>query len=174
VAAPCLTRFCSWLQADAQLAYLSRAGLVQAVISEDSDCLPYGCENVLFKMDWSGDCQEIKASRLGEATELGLSNWEPEKVCAAPSKSTATSTADNVAVLYAQFLHMCILSGCDYLDSIPGMGIKSAHKYVKQSRGKDQVPAGRWRGGSGGGGNTNASSSSFDRFSDVFDLKDSL
>jgi exonuclease-1 len=28
------------------------------------------------------------------------------------------------------FLNMCILSGCDYLPSINGMGIKNAHKYV--------------------------------------------
>lgn len=27
---------------------------------------------------------------------------------------------------------MCILSGCDYLDSIPGIGIKRAWEFMKQ------------------------------------------
>lgn len=33
-------------EADAQLAYLSRTGYVHAVISEDSDLLPFGCTRV--------------------------------------------------------------------------------------------------------------------------------
>lgn len=40
-------------EADAQLAYLSRSGLVHAVITEDSDCLPYGCKKVPYsRMPW--------------------------------------------------------------------------------------------------------------------------
>lgn len=34
-------------EADAQLAYLNKAGLVQAVITEDSDLLAFGCKKVL-------------------------------------------------------------------------------------------------------------------------------
>jgi len=33
-------------EADAQLAYLTANGLVDAVISEDSDTIPYGCSEV--------------------------------------------------------------------------------------------------------------------------------
>ena len=33
-------------EADAQLAFLSRTGAVDVVITEDSDCLPYGCKKV--------------------------------------------------------------------------------------------------------------------------------
>lgn len=33
-------------EADAQLAYLIRSGAVDVVITEDSDCLPYGCRKV--------------------------------------------------------------------------------------------------------------------------------
>jgi len=43
-------------EADAQLAYLARQGLVDAVISEDSDNLPYGVGRVVFK--WDGRCGE--------------------------------------------------------------------------------------------------------------------
>lgn len=33
-------------EADAQLAYLARTGVVELVISEDSDTIPYGCPQV--------------------------------------------------------------------------------------------------------------------------------
>ena len=33
-------------EADAQLAYLMKAGITQAIISEDSDLLVYGCQKV--------------------------------------------------------------------------------------------------------------------------------
>lgn len=32
------------------------------------------------------------------------------------------------------FAMMCILAGCDYLDSPKGMGIRTAHKVVKQGK----------------------------------------
>ena len=32
-----------------------------------------------------------------------------------------------------KFRHMCILSGCDYLPSIKGLGLYKAHKYMKRS-----------------------------------------
>mmetsp|Transcript_105407 Transcript_105407/g.187457 ORF Transcript_105407/g.187457 Transcript_105407/m.187457 type:complete len:588 (+) Transcript_105407:81-1844(+) len=46
-------------EADAQLAYMCRRGWVQAVISEDSDLLAYGCPNTFFKMDRYGDGELI-------------------------------------------------------------------------------------------------------------------
>lgn len=36
-------------EADAQLAYLNKAGIVQAVITEDSDLLAFGCKKVLVE-----------------------------------------------------------------------------------------------------------------------------
>eukprot|EP00923_Selenidium_pygospionis_P004817 GHVN01007988.1.p1 GENE.GHVN01007988.1~~GHVN01007988.1.p1 ORF type:complete len:827 (-),score=223.23 GHVN01007988.1:157-2637(-) len=46
-------------EADAQLAYLCRVGYVDAVISEDSDLLAYGCPRVIYKMNRYGDGHEI-------------------------------------------------------------------------------------------------------------------
>jgi len=51
-------------EADAQLGYLSISGYVDAVISEDSDLLAYGCNRVLFKMDKFGNGEEINLDRL--------------------------------------------------------------------------------------------------------------
>ncbi|OBZ67329.1 Exodeoxyribonuclease 1 [Grifola frondosa] len=38
-------------EADAQLAYLEKIGLVDGIITEDSDLLVFGCKTVLFKME---------------------------------------------------------------------------------------------------------------------------
>lgn len=36
-------------------------------------------------------------------------------------------------------LEMCILSGCDYLQSLPGMGLKKAHALVRKFKSYDKV-----------------------------------
>lgn len=36
-------------------------------------------------------------------------------------------------------LEMCILSGCDYLQSLPGMGLKKAHALIKKFKSYDKV-----------------------------------
>lgn len=36
-------------------------------------------------------------------------------------------------------LEMCILSGCDYLQSLPGMGLKRAHAIIKRFKSYDKV-----------------------------------
>lgn len=98
-------------EADAQMAWLDRVGLVEAVITEDSDLLLFGCKRVLFKLDKTGYADEICIERLGESTELDLRMFP-----------------------YHSFRHMCMLSGCDYLPSIHGMGLKTAYKYLSKYR----------------------------------------
>jgi len=46
-------------EADAQLAYLYHQKIVDVVITEDSDLLAFGVDKVLFKMDPSGNGDEI-------------------------------------------------------------------------------------------------------------------
>lgn len=36
-------------------------------------------------------------------------------------------------------LEMCILSGCDYLPSLPGMGVKRAHALIQKLKGHEKV-----------------------------------
>ena len=38
-------------EADAQLAFLSINNIVDSVISEDSDLIPFGCKDIIFKLD---------------------------------------------------------------------------------------------------------------------------
>ena len=98
-------------EADAQLAFLSRQGLVDFVITEDSDALVFGCQRTLFKLDPDGNGMEIQLRNLGANSDLSFVNWSPD-----------------------MFLDMCLLCGCDYLASIPGLGIKTAHRLVKEHR----------------------------------------
>lgn len=89
-------------EADAQLAYLSRRGLVDCVVSIDSDMIPFGCERVLYKMgeDGYGDLYE-KSSHL------------------------YLKTLD-----YDSLVRLCVLTGCDYLPSPKGIGISRAYDAV--------------------------------------------
>ena len=103
-------------EADAQLAYLSRAGLVDLVVTEDSDSLVYGCKRVLFKMDADGSGMEIQLRNLGANNEISFVNWSPD-----------------------MFMDMCILSGCDYTPSIPGLGMKTAHSIVREHRTPNRI-----------------------------------
>uniref|UniRef100_A0A668AS72 Exonuclease 1 n=1 Tax=Myripristis murdjan TaxID=586833 RepID=A0A668AS72_9TELE len=100
-------------EADAQLAFLSKSGLAHAVITEDSDLLAFGCKKVILKMDKQGNGLEIDQSHLGRCRSLG-----------------DVFTED-------KFRHMCILSGCDYLPSLHGIGLGKACKLLRIANNPD-------------------------------------
>ncbi|XP_047377062.1 exonuclease 1 isoform X2 [Sciurus carolinensis] len=102
-------------EADAQLAYLNKAGIVQAIITEDSDLLAFGCKKVILKMDQFGNGLEIDQARLGMCKQLG-DIFTEEK-----------------------FRYMCILSGCDYLSSLRGIGLAKACKVLRLANNPDIV-----------------------------------
>lgn len=56
-------------EADAQLAFLSKEDIVDAIITEDSDLLVFGAKKVLYKMDESGNGKLIQLSDLGKANK---------------------------------------------------------------------------------------------------------
>ena len=86
-------------EADAQLAYLWQAGTIQGVITEDSDTIPYGCDNVLYKMDKAGNGQLFRRSALGsvpagKVNPLLPSDMSDEQVrCCAPSPPPRSNDA---------------------------------------------------------------------------------
>ncbi|XP_071790435.1 uncharacterized protein [Asterias amurensis] len=100
-------------EADAQLAYLAKKGIVQAVITEDSDLVAFGCPRVIYKLDLNGNGLEIEASRLEKVTKMG-SRYSAEK-----------------------FRYMCIAAGCDYLPSLPGIGLGKARKLFQVATNPD-------------------------------------
>ncbi|KAL3823288.1 hypothetical protein ACHAXA_003436 [Cyclostephanos tholiformis] len=100
-------------EADAQMARLAHTGVVDLVITEDSDILVYGCPRALFKLDFTSyQGQEIQLMKdLGENSTPSFRNWTHD-----------------------MFVFMCIISGCDYCKGVPGIGIKLAHKLVRIHR----------------------------------------
>ncbi|CAN6454363.1 unnamed protein product [Victoria cruziana] len=96
-------------EADAQLAFLSINQRVEAIITEDSDLIPFGCNKIIFKMNKYGDGLLFQYARLQQNKELNLAGFTKQML-----------------------LEMCILSGCDYLQSLPGMGPKRAHAMVRR------------------------------------------
>lgn len=96
-------------EADAQLAYLERKGVIQGIISEDSDLLVFGAKCLLTKLDQYGDCVEINRSDFAACREISLVGWTD-----------------------AEFRRMAILSGCDYLTNINKMGLKTAYRFVRK------------------------------------------
>jgi exonuclease 1 len=141
-------------QADAQLAYLARCGMIDAVVTEDSDVLAFGCPRVLFKLEPSGHAQEVRVlgprnchgrglgavlkrachARRGYLSqmeafliELARVDWQVRQ----EDLFSGRGELDMRGWDLERFLAMCVLSGCDYLPSIPGLGLKSV-------RGRDE------------------------------------
>lgn len=100
-------------EADAQLSYLIRQGHVDAIISEDSDCIPYGCENIIFKLSRDGSCSSLCLSDLQSTFIKGFDLRKFDK--------------DMLQIL-------CTAAGCDYLNSVKNFGIKKAHGMVTRHK----------------------------------------
>ncbi|XP_058102596.1 exonuclease 1 [Magnolia sinica] len=109
-------------EADAQLAYLStlneEQGGIAAVITEDSDLMAYGCQAIIFKMDRYGNGEEVVLDKVFNSVIGGLSFkcFDQEL-----------------------FAGMCVLAGCDFLPSVPGIGTKRAYSLVSKYRNLDRV-----------------------------------
>ncbi|KAJ2454507.1 Rad2 nuclease [Coemansia sp. RSA 2336] len=97
-------------EADAQLAFLESAGIISAAISEDSDLVVFGCQRLVLKMDQYGSATIFDRSKMDRAKAVDIKGWSNE-----------------------QIRQMCILSGCDYAASAPGIGLKRAHRYVSRA-----------------------------------------
>ncbi|CAK8578633.1 unnamed protein product [Lathyrus sativus] len=103
-------------EADAQMTFLAISKQVDAVITEDSDLIPFGCPRIIFKMDKFGQAVQFQYSMLQKNKELSFEGFNRQML-----------------------LEMCILSGCDYLPSLPGMGLKKAHASMKKFKSYDRV-----------------------------------
>ena len=115
-------------EADAQLAYMYKQGVVSGVVSEDSDLIAFGCHRLLSKMDTNGDFVDLrldwafrgpdsplKPSNLGELGKL--EKWDE-----------------------SMFVDLCILSGSDYkLGKISGIGIKKAFVLINRFRSMNRI-----------------------------------
>lgn len=97
-------------EAEATCAALARLGLVDAVVSEDMDTLCFGAPVLLRGLSSSATkktpVQEIRLARVLTDFEMSMQ----------------------------QFIDLSILLGCDYCDSIAGIGPKKAFDAIKEHK----------------------------------------
>ncbi|OMP85074.1 Flap endonuclease 1 [Diplodia seriata] len=102
-------------EAEAQCAALARAGKVYAAASEDMDTLTFNSPVLLRHLTFSEQrkepIQEIYLDKVLEGLEM---NRE-------------------------QFIDLCILLGCDYVDPIKGIGPSTALKLIREHKDLDGV-----------------------------------
>ena len=93
------------LEAETTCADLCKRGLVDAVLSEDTDVMAYAAPVFLSKINTTnGTCMRIKYPDILEQLEL---------------KSE-------------EFLDLCIMCGCDYNENIFRVGPEKAYKYIQK------------------------------------------
>jgi exonuclease 1 len=103
-------------EADAQLVYLERQGIIGGIVSDDSDLLVFGAKRLITKLDQYGQCIEINRRDFNACREVSFVGWDD-----------------------AMFRRMAILSGCDYLDGLPNFGLKTAHRMLRKHKTVDRV-----------------------------------
>ncbi|CAK7565318.1 MAG: Rad2 nuclease [Sporothrix epigloea] len=103
-------------EADAQMVYLERQGIVSGILSEDSDLLVFGAKRLLTKLDMQGRCIEINRREFCACREISLTDFSD-----------------------TNFRHMAILSGCDYLEGIGNIGLKTAYRMIRKHKSIEKV-----------------------------------
>ncbi|ORZ03865.1 PIN domain-like protein [Syncephalastrum racemosum] len=95
-------------EAEAQCAELARAGKVYAAASEDMDTLTFRSPTLLRHLTFS------------EARKMPIDEVNLEKALT------------GLDMPYEQFVDLCILLGCDYVESIKGVGPARAYSMMKE------------------------------------------
>lgn len=96
-------------EADAQLVFLERHGIITGIITEDSDLLVFGAKRLLTKLDPYGNCVEVNRRDFCAVREISLTGWTDD-----------------------QFRQMAIFSGCDYLEGVGNIGLKTAYRMLRK------------------------------------------
>jgi len=146
-------------EADAQLAWLMQHGLVDACITEDSDLVAFGCDRLFIRLERGGQGREIVVSDLVTLTQP----TDP----ATPMSASTTAFLKRLRSVYLRgdMLGLCVLSGCDYLPSLRGVGLRTAAKWwddyrcievilLQMKRTKDKAAKTAKRKGAAGGGSS--------------------
>jgi flap endonuclease-1 len=102
-------------EAEAQAAALARAGAVYATGTEDMDALTFQTPVLIRKLTFAS------------ASKAMLQSINYQKAL------------EGLGLDHAAFVDLCILLGCDYCDSIKGVGPKTALKLMKQYGSIEQI-----------------------------------
>lgn len=102
-------------EAEAQCAAMAKSGKVFAVATEDMDALTFGSSVLLRHMTFS------------EARKMPIQEFHLEKVL------------EGLKLSHEQFIDLCIMLGCDYCDSIKGIGPKRAIDLINQHKSLEKI-----------------------------------
>lgn len=90
-------------EAEKYCAFLQKQGLVDYTVTDDTDAMTFGCDNVL-RTGIMGNLTEVDTKSILESFEMSQS----------------------------QFIDFCILAGCDYCPYIPKIGCLTAYALIKK------------------------------------------
>lgn len=102
-------------EAEAQCSALVKAGKVFATGTEDMDALTFGSNVLLRHLTFS------------EARKMPIKEFHLDRILA------------ELELSQEEFIDLCILLGCDYCDSIKGIGPKRAIELIKQHRSIEKI-----------------------------------
>ncbi|XP_043487776.1 flap endonuclease 1 [Polistes fuscatus] len=102
-------------EAEAQCAALVKGGKVYATATEDMDALTFGCDILLRRLTFS------------EARKMPVQEFHFNKVL------------EGLELNKDEFIDLCIMLGCDYTDSIKGIGPKRAIELIKTHKSLEKI-----------------------------------
>ncbi|KAG7196137.1 Rad2 nuclease [Scheffersomyces spartinae] len=97
-------------EADPQMVYMEKIGLVDGILSEDSDLLVFGCRVLITKLKDNGTCVEINRDNF--------------------SKVKATPFLRTISQEHLRFVAM--IAGCDYTKGLVNVGMKKAINFISK------------------------------------------
>lgn len=112
VEAPC--------EAEAQCAELVKNGLAYVTASEDMDSLTFGTHRLVRQL-WSG--VSSTAQKKGQK----------------PTEFALAVALEDLDLKMNEFVDLCILCGCDYVDGIKGVGVVKALSMIRQHKDLEKI-----------------------------------
>lgn len=106
-------------EADSQMVYLEKKGLVDGIISEDSDLIIFGCKNLYTKVDFDKMCCIlVERSQFYRLKEDVNSKGSPK--------------FDISEFSQLDLIKLVCLSGCDYTPGLFQIGLIKAYNLLKE------------------------------------------
>ena len=113
-----------------------RSGQVYATASEDMDSLTFGTPVLLRHLTFSEarkmPIDEYHYSKAVEGLEMTHDQVRPSAAELGVRVWPAKCDEVRTRAVVGQFIDLCILLGCDYCDSIRGIGPKKAVEFIKK------------------------------------------
>lgn len=127
-------------EAEAQCAAMVKAGKVYATATEDMDALTFGT-NTLLRHLTSSEARKLPVQEFSyEKVLKGLEMTQSEVSSFILSKFNILVFEKYLSFcLFDQFIDLCILLGCDYCESIRGVGPKRAIELITQHKSIENI-----------------------------------